>query len=176
MSLAKVTECHWKKKAVSKVSPKQKLDFDLITITCPRGHHPSLYPRARSPDFPWSCSLRCSCTSPSTQLCPHKRITAQLIVLTSPPQQSRDRRSGLHSFGWTTATEWNCRTQQSCGEQVILFVHSWGEGVGVLLSRQPATLESLRCTLDNEYEKVVVLHACFYSLAFQSASAAYREL
>ena len=24
----------------------------------------------------------------------------------------------------------------------------------MLLSRQPATLESLRCTLDNEYEKV----------------------
>ena len=47
----------------------------------------------------------------------------------------------------------------------------------MLLSRQPATLESLRCTLDNEYEKVatveVVLHAFTASASFQSASAAY---
>ena len=38
----------------------------------------------------------------------------------------------------------------------------------MLLSRQPATLESLRCTLDNEYEKVarveVVLLAPTYLL------------
>ena len=47
----------------------------------------------------------------------------------------------------------------------------------MLLSRQTATLESLRCTLDNEYEKVatveVVLHAFTASASFQSASAAY---
>ena len=99
-------------------------------------------------------------------------------MLTSPPQQSRDRRSGLHSFGWTTATEWNCSTQQSCGEQVILFVHSWGEGVGVLLSRQPATLEPLRCTLDNEYEKSSNSRSgttCFFSLVISKCFCSLLE-